>query len=325
MKLPFHRSMRERHVVEARSAPNVALVFDRFVEWEDGWRAAGKHKGKFFEKVAGCSADRNLLEAHLDRQKRQVDAFGGMTLEAETLGRFVSGLGGSHPFETGFAWHRTLGVPYLPGSGVKGAVRAWAEHWLGETDEAARLFGGPGEMGALAMLDALPTRVPTLETDVMTPHYGEYYEEGKVPGDYLSPIPVAFLAVAAGSAFRFSLLPRKKGDEGSLQRGAEFLKDTLETIGAGAKTSAGYGAFSVKKPKKDLRFERMRERIGARNPNDVGSVPALVDELANLPAVNQRKELAELLYGKFLSDGKRRRKHREKSWFQKLQRMRADG
>lgn len=323
MNLPLYRSVMEHHL-SARNTPNASLIFDRFVRWGDGWQAGGEHKRKVFEEVASYQVDVKLLSDFLDRQQRQVEGLGGVTLEAETLGRFVSGLGSAHPFETGFAWHRVLGVPYLPGSGVKGAVRAWAEQWSDENDDTP-LFGGPGGQGAMIVLDALPAKPPRLETDVMTAHYGEYYGQGKPPGDYLSPIPVTFLAVAGGSTFRFSLLPHARGDEESLQRGARLLKEALETIGAGAKTSAGYGAFTVKAPRKDLRFEQMRERIEAQNPNDIGSVPALVDELANLPAGRQRKKLAELLHGKFLSDGKRRRKHREKGWFVDLQEMREDG
>jgi len=324
MNLPLYRSITD-HYGEARSTPNASLIFDRFVTWGDGWQAGGPHKQEVFGDLARCPADRDLLNAYLERQRRQVEALGGVTLEAETSGRFVSGLGGAHPFETGFVWHRVLGVPYIPGSGVKGAVRAWAEQWLEEKDAATRLFGGPGGMGSLTVLDALPTRPPTLETDVMTPHYGAYYREGKPPGDYLSPITVPFLAVAAGSTFRFYLLPSRRGDEESLRRGAELLKEALETIGAGAKTSAGYGVFAVKAPKKDLRFEQMEARIQGQNPNDIGSVPALATELANLPAGERRKGLAELIHSRFLSDSKRRRKHREKDWFKDIQRMRESG
>lgn len=325
MNLPLYRSVRE-HYPGARSTPNASLIFDRFVGWDDGWQAGG-HKQKLFEEVIKSSADREMLNAFLERRNRQVEALGGVTLEAETVGRFVSGLGGAHPFETGFVWHRTLGVPYLPGSGIKGAVRAWAEQWSDEVD-AARLFGDPGGMGALVVLDALPTRPPRLETDVMTPHYGEYYREGKPSGDYLSPIPVPFLAVAAGQGFRFSLLPREEGDVESLQRGAKLLKDALENIGAGAKTSYGYGAFSVKTPKRagdDPRFEPLRRRIESYGEQEYGSVSAWVDELEALPEGQKRKQLAEQLHGKVYANKSKRKRMREKAWFVRLQRMREDG
>lgn len=326
MNLPLYRSIREGYP-GAQSTPNASLIFDRFVGWESGWNAAGKHKQTALGKVAELSTDRELLNAFLDRQKRQVDALDGVTLEAETLGRYVSGLGGAHPFETGFLWHRTLGVPFIPGSGVKGAARAWAEQWSDEKD-AMSLFGGPGGQGALIVLDALPTRPPTLETDVITPHYGEYYREGKAPGDYLSPVPVPFLVVAAGNTFRFSLLPRRRGDEETLDRGVELLKDALETIGAGARTSSGYGAFTVKTPKKagdDLRFELLRQRIENYGEQEYGSVSAWVDELEALPAGPKRKQLAEQLHAKVYANKSKRKKMREKRWFRKIQEMREDG
>lgn len=40
---------------------------------------------------------------------------------------FVTGMGNPHPLENGFTWHPTLGMPYLPGSAVKGLVRAAVE------------------------------------------------------------------------------------------------------------------------------------------------------------------------------------------------------
>ena len=84
----------------------------------------------------------------------------------------MTGLGRSHPVENGFAWHPTLGMPYLPGSSVKGMVRAWAEQ---ETDprpaseELDRLLGKQNSAGSVCFLDALPIKPVKLEADVMTP------------------------------------------------------------------------------------------------------------------------------------------------------------
>lgn len=321
MNVPLYRSMRENYV-EAQRIPNAGLLFDRFVNWSDGCKADGAHKLTVFDEVVNYSADAKMLSAFLERQDRQIENLRGVPLEATTLGRFVSGIGGAHPFETGFVWHRTLGVPYLPGSGIKGAVRAWAEQWSDE-DYAASLFGGPGDQGTLIILDALPTKPPRLEVDIMTPHYGKYYGEGKPPADYLSPNPVPFLAVAAGGTFRFSLVPKRRGDEESIQRGAELLKDALETIGAGAKTSAGYGAFAVKEPKKDLRFEQMKERIENYNEQEYGSVSAWVNELETLPAGQKRKQLADQLHAKVYANKSKRKRMREKTWFKHLQELRG--
>lgn len=249
MKLPLYRSLRESYE-SSRQAPNPSLLFDRFVEWGNGWKAEGQHKQEFFKEIGKATTNGKLLEDYLQRQSRQVEALGGKILEATTTGRFVSGLGGAHPFEAGFVWHRTLGVPYLPGSSIKGALRAWTEQWSEEKEgeekeaEIEYLFGDPGA-GVLIVADALPTEPPKLEVDIINPHYGKYYRESAPPADYLSPIPVPFLAVAGRQDFRFALAPRKSGGEEAVERGAKLLKEALETIGAGAKTAVGYGGFTL--------------------------------------------------------------------------------
>ena len=46
-----------------------------------------------------------------------------MTFEAQAIAPFTTGLGNEHPLENGFAFLSPYGVPYLPGSGVKGVLR----------------------------------------------------------------------------------------------------------------------------------------------------------------------------------------------------------
>lgn len=48
-------------------------------------------------------------------------------LEACSIAPFTTGLGNEHPLENGFAFLNPYGLPYLPGSGVKGVVRRAAE------------------------------------------------------------------------------------------------------------------------------------------------------------------------------------------------------
>lgn len=64
------------------------------------------------------------LKKALDRESKLIKTLHGQFRPMKTDWRLVSGLGNGHPFETGFIWHRTLGVPYLPGSAVKGLIRA---------------------------------------------------------------------------------------------------------------------------------------------------------------------------------------------------------
>lgn len=119
---------------------------------------------------------------------------------------------------------------------------------LGLTDEDAEtyqaVFGTQRSRGRVVFFDAVPVEPPTLAVDVMNPHYGDYYQKkpGVPPADYLSPVPVYFLTVQAGSRFAFAVASH----EPELARHAcEWLKEALSNLGAGAKTSAGYGYFEL--------------------------------------------------------------------------------
>lgn len=48
-------------------------------------------------------------------------------LQATAIAPFTTGLGNEHPLENGFAFLNPYGLPYLPGSGVKGVVRQAAQ------------------------------------------------------------------------------------------------------------------------------------------------------------------------------------------------------
>ena len=50
-----------------------------------------------------------------------------MELAAQSVSPFATGLGIEHPLENGFAFLNPYGLPYLPGSGVKGVLRRAAE------------------------------------------------------------------------------------------------------------------------------------------------------------------------------------------------------
>lgn len=237
------------------------LLFDKFCnQWEQHrnvdpkkWQGLGDHGkwewlSEFDGRAVGNSA---LITEHLRRRRQLIDARDGQRLTVQSTSRFVTGLGLAHPVENGFRWHHTLGVPCLPGSSVKGMMRHWVIDWRGEEEDALRLFGNneDEQMGAgdLLFFDALPTEPPRLTVDVMTPHYGPWYQKGpqgdEVPADWHSPPPIPFLVVEAGAEFEFALAPRP-GREVKLDQAAAWLKEALQQIGAGAKTAVGYGRFT---------------------------------------------------------------------------------
>ncbi len=134
------------------------------------------------------------------------------------------------------------------------AERKKYEAWKAQQNEAARkladdfraVFGTTAAGGRAVFFDAIPSSVPKLELDVMNPHFPQYYQGNEPPTDWQSPVPVYFLAVAPNTEFRFAVGWRGAlDDEGRRLRdlAKEWLIAGLTELGAGAKTSAGYGYF----------------------------------------------------------------------------------
>ena len=227
-----------------------SLLLDKYTappgEKSDGGQA------KALQKALGAAADANLLQEALERQER---AFIGATVLAlKTDGPLTLHLSRANALENaGLAFHPVYGFVYLPGSGLKGLTRAWAEQ-MAKADEAdiERIFGHQaGETGAAGTVvfhDALPTAWPALRLEITTSHHKEYYAGKSAPGDWESPNPVTFLAVAPGASFRFALSPARGGDEAAVAKAAAWLQAALCHAGAGAKTAAGYGRFIVVNP-----------------------------------------------------------------------------
>ncbi len=200
-------------------------------------------------------------EALLARQHTRLDALvaaRGRSRCFTTLGPLAIGLGNSSPLENGITIHPTYGVPYIPGSTIKGMVGAWAEDWEGY-DEAALvgLLGhAPGErdarrIGGISFLDALPVPPTRVVVDVMTPHAGPYYGDRPLPpADWHSPNPIPFLAVPERQCFKLRYQVNGRADLGQttladrLVEIDRLLEDALVTIGIGAKTAAGYGRLA---------------------------------------------------------------------------------
>ena len=200
-----------------------------------------------------------LLKETKERIEVYVRASNGVIVEAVTAERFVTGTGLPHPIENGFLWHHTLGVPYLPGSGVKGIVLSWDRDWANEArDEDRQTMLGkgpvrvpgaaadPGHAGRVAFLDALPPGPVMLDLDGVTPHDTPYLQDrdGKTPpADWHNPVPIPFLAVAKGERFRFPIVPRSGQDPALVNDAAEWLCSALKSLGAGAKTAVDHGRF----------------------------------------------------------------------------------
>lgn len=222
------------------------LWYDKFCDrWSDAWTMKAEGNGN--PKLAwintvttGTVGSPETLRRYAQRMYDLATTRGGAALVAKAQSRFVTGLGRSHPVANGFAWHPTLGTPYLAGSSVKGLTHAWALESKQDKDEVTRMFGDRDKAGAVAFLDAVPMRAVKLEADVLTPHYANWTEDDP-PGDWRSPVPVPFLVAAPGLSMLFGLVPLRPPQDGDIEKVRAWLASALELAGAGAKTAVGYG------------------------------------------------------------------------------------
>jgi CRISPR-associated protein Cmr6 len=118
-----------------------------------------------------------------------------------------------------------------------------------------KIFGSKKRRGQVIFFDAYPVEFKPsehFEADIMNSHYGDYYQSGKAPADWLSPNPIHFLALKEGIVFEFSLglapLEPMEDDEEKLllTTARKLLKVGLENFGVGNKKRKGYGWFSDK-------------------------------------------------------------------------------
>jgi CRISPR-associated protein Cmr6 len=147
--------------------------------------------------------------------------------------RLIVGLGHPSIYETSMTLHHVYGFPYIPATGIKGALRNYVintyfeltkeerarfpkEKWGVQKEEKAlkkewfcQIFGCPpgsarknkkeeqtAFIGDVVFFDAYPTQAPNIEMDVMTVHYQDYYGDKNLPpADWQSPNPIPFLTV----------------------------------------------------------------------------------------------------------------------------------
>jgi len=210
----------------------------------------------------------------------QDSTYSPISFDAKLKWRFIIGLGVESVYETSIKLHSNYSIPIIPGSALKGVSRAWAFYEkkkekveeseirtimdrykitenearyyltkstsLADAIEKLEIFGTQNKEGGVIFFDSLPiytTNKRALVLDIMSPHYSEYYIEGKTPGDWMQPNPIFFLTVE-GLTYRFWIGARD-GYGNYLEKAKNLLLEALKNIGVGAKTSVGYGYFNT--------------------------------------------------------------------------------
>lgn len=108
------------------------------------------------------------------------------------------------------------------------------------------VFGCLSRSGGVIFFDAIPAEVPTLVTEVMNPHFPDYYGGHGMPHDADSPKPVMFLAVERGAQFTFALAPRRGAPTRCVDDAKRWLTAGLKEFGIGGKTSSGFGILETR-------------------------------------------------------------------------------
>lgn len=297
---------------------NPGLKYFRFFDgytrlWEVKVTKSQNPKLDFIKRFARPTGEEAQLTAVYQRRKTLSLALQAQERVFQLDGPFVTGLGLEHPVENGFLWHHTLGTPYIPGSTLKGLLRAWLETWAGiDRDKVAHWFGAGsdgresetgrdrldgGSAGSLIFFDAVPIKPVVLASDVMTPHMAKWYEQGhriqnintdheKIPADWHDPVPVPFLVIREGS-FHFMIAALDPGEQEALAEVMEHLETALATVGIGAKTAAGYGRFSATSGAASDRQEAVSLATPEPDPEAVARVEARYEQAAQYPEAIQ--------------------------------------
>ncbi len=222
------------------------------------------------DRVCQAAGDRDLLAALLTRRDTMLTQARAVRFQATTCGALTLHLARTAGLENaGIHLHPIYGFVCLPGSGLKGMARAYAETvWFPDQKdkpEARRqiraTFGwavgndrkpglpadleelGGSAAGAVVFHEAWPTTWPQLEPDITNNHHTDYYQGKDDPGDWESPTLVSFLAIGTGVTFDFALSARSDEYSSLIDQAAQWLQGALVHAGAGAKTNAGYGRF----------------------------------------------------------------------------------
>jgi CRISPR-associated protein Cmr6 len=171
------------------------------------------------QACALSAADKQIGKAMFQRQNQIFDCMPseqGLRLHATAVAPFTTGLGNEHPLENGFAFLNPYGLPYLPGSGVKGVLRQAAkelasgqwdnQEWhhaedprhevrdkqgkhLFDASDLDVLFGSEAKdgenhlRGVLSFWDVIPQiEGNSLMVEIMTPHQSHFYQEDAKKG-----------------------------------------------------------------------------------------------------------------------------------------------
>ena len=352
--MSYYLTSTTREQVEKRKemCKNLSLLLDKYIPVTalDG----GKGKGDWLKILQPEKhVDTKLAERAYQRWHALTSAVSATLFTAKIDWRMVVGLGRESVLETDLTLHSLYGMPYVPGSALKGLTRAYvtqekSAYYIAASDEKQkmmpskddehdhedikRIFGTQQKAGTVVFFDAMPLNGNAhFELDIMNPHYPDYYQtlqqdKPKPPTNDQSPIPIPFLTVANTTfTFAIALLDLGHINDVVLVRG--WLQEALEKYGVGGKTSAGYGYFRDVQNIEPLPIEdllqvpvdpEVRKAEGYIREIEAMPLNNVANQIHSYYQVWQKLDLleAKTLLAKAITE-KVRKARREKNWVDK--------
>lgn len=224
-----------------KQGTNMSLWFQKYFN-----RSASQPGQDHINSITNLSTQVDSDYFHYyNRWVRHLGDIGSATEVAATAGRMVVNLGADSVSEVSIALHHTYGVPYIPGTALKGLAAHYANSNMGDgwkkgTDAYKAIFGTGKIAGYVTFHDAMlvpeAANPQPLKKDVLTGHHQDYNKGKNVPpADWDSPTIIPFISVHGKFLIAIS------GDEKAKPVAMEILRLALLNEGIGAKTFSGYG------------------------------------------------------------------------------------
>ena len=219
---------------------NLGLWFQKYLD-----RTVENPSQKLIDAITELPNQANdVYKRFYNRWLCEIKAINAVTKIAKTHGRMIVNLGADSVAEVSIALHHTYGIPYIPGTALKGLAAHYANSNLGDawkknSDFHQAVFGTGKAAGYVTFHDALfvpDSSNKPLQKDVVTGHHQDYNKGDNVPpADWDRPTIIPFISVNGKFLIAIS------GDENVKPVAMEILLLALLHEGIGAKTSSGYG------------------------------------------------------------------------------------
>ena len=264
--------------IRVADASHAGLWLDKFIQGQDVRQhqrddAQDKFKQQLVDEVPVVAvsqitvASNQSLDLYTEffwRWKASLKQLGAQMKCLQVDGRLIIGLGAESVLETSVMLHRIYGLPYIPGSALKGLAAFYArqeldpELWGQDKPAYETVFGTTTTAGFVNFHDAL--YIPgtghnrqALHTDILTVHHADYYMEKEArhypgpaaPADWDSPVPVPLLSATGHYLLALSATPACDETKEWVTRAQQILAEALAQYGIGAKTASGYGRATL--------------------------------------------------------------------------------